>query len=62
MSTTTPPQLPPVDLWATQIAAYADLPDQRLNTRWAAVLACLMAKPSDSIPQASNQPSQAKAT
>ena len=62
MSTTTPPLLPPVDLWATQIAAYADLPDQRLNTRWAAVLACLMAKPSDSIPQASNQPSQAKAT
>jgi len=62
MSTTTSSVLPPVDLWATQIAAYATLPDQRLNTRWANVLACLAAKPSDSIPQASNQPSQAKAT
>ena len=62
MSTTTPSVLPPVDLWATQIAGYATLPDQRLNTPWANLLTCLAAKPSDSLPQASASPSQAKAT
>jgi hypothetical protein len=62
MSASTPPLIAPVDLWATQVAAYATFPDQRLNTRWADVLACLAAKPADSIPQASRDCSQAKAT
>ena len=62
MSPATLSVLTSVDLWATQIAGYAALPDQRLNTRWANILASLAAKPSDSIPQASGNPSQAKAT
>ena len=49
------------DLWATDVAARADLPDQRLNTRLAQVLATLAAKPLDSIPQACGKFSQAKA-
>jgi hypothetical protein len=50
------------DLWAAQVAAHATLPDQRLNARWASVLACLAAKPADSIPQSAGNWAQAKAT
>jgi hypothetical protein len=58
------PPVSPVsaDLWAAQLAGHATLPDQRLNTRWATVLACLAAKPADSIPQAFGNWAQAKAT
>ena len=49
------------DLWASDIALRAALPDQRLNTRFAQVLATLAAKPLDSIPQACGSFSQAKA-
>ena len=49
------------DLWAADVAAQAHLPDQRLNTRLAQVLATLAAKPLDSIPQACGSFSQAKA-
>ena len=50
------------DLWAANVAAQADLPDKRLNTRLAQVLATLAAQPLDSIPQACGSFSQAKAT
>lgn len=40
------------DTWATMVSARAVLPDQRLNGRFALVLAALAAKPSDGIAQA----------
>jgi hypothetical protein len=49
------------DLWASRIAAHADLPDERLNTRLSAILATLAAKPADSFPQAAEACGQAKA-
>jgi Transposase DNA-binding/Transposase Tn5 dimerisation domain len=57
------PQNPATDinLWASGIAAKADLPDQRLNTRLAQILATLASKPLDSIPQACGSFGQAKA-
>jgi hypothetical protein len=47
--------------WAARVAGHAALPDRRLAARWAAVLACLAAKPADSIPQASGDRHRAKA-
>jgi hypothetical protein len=46
--------------WAARIAAAADLPDQRLNTRLAVILKTLACQPNDSIPQASGTWSRAK--
>jgi hypothetical protein len=51
-----------LDAWAATIAAQADLPDDRLNERFAQVLATFAAKPRDSIPQACGSPMAAKAT
>ena len=60
-----PSPLPPLassaELWAARIAGQANLPDERLNTRLALILAALAANPADSIPQASGHWSQAKA-
>lgn len=48
-------------LWAAEVAAHADFPDERLNTRFAVVLESLAAKPTDSFPQASQSKAKAKA-
>jgi Transposase DNA-binding/Transposase Tn5 dimerisation domain len=48
------------EIWATRIAAAADLPDKRLNTRLAAILKTLARKPKDPIPQAAGDVSRAK--
>ena len=50
------------DLWAAHCAGFADLPDERLNTRFAQILATLAAKPLDSFPQACGSAATAKAT
>ncbi len=55
------PHLDHSDLWAARVAAHADLPDERLNTRLGMILSALAAKPADSIPQAAQACSQAKA-
>jgi hypothetical protein len=47
-------------LWASKIAAFAELPDKRLNTRLASALATLAAHPEDSIPQAAGSWQKAK--
>lgn len=52
----------PTDMWAARVAAGSRLPDRRLGARFADVLACLAAKPADSIPQACTDAAQAKAT
>lgn len=57
----TSPALPCPHRWADQVAARADLPDRRLNARFARVLAALAAKPLDPIPQACPSAGQAKA-
>jgi Transposase DNA-binding/Transposase Tn5 dimerisation domain len=49
-------------LWAGQVAASTDLPDQRLNSRLAAVIVSTIEHPSAAIPQASGSAGQAKAT
>jgi hypothetical protein len=51
----------PTDLWAARVAARGELPDRRLHARFADVLACLAAKPADSIPQACADTARAKA-
>jgi hypothetical protein len=51
-----------LDVWASHVAGFADLPDERLNTRFAQTLATLAAKPLDSFPQACGSASEAKAT
>jgi Transposase DNA-binding/Transposase Tn5 dimerisation domain len=53
--------LAPLELWAAAVADEADLPDERLNARFAQVLATLAAKPLDSFPQACGSADQAKA-
>jgi hypothetical protein len=60
--TTTSPVHASAEIWASQVAAHAVLPDQRLNARFAQILMAFAAKPLDSIPQASATPSEAKAT
>ncbi len=39
-------------VWAEQVAAAADLPDQRLQSRLTAILVDTIERPSASIPQA----------
>jgi hypothetical protein len=56
------PLVADLDVWAAQVAGFADLPDERLNTRFAHTLATLAAKPLDSFPQACGSASDAKAT
>jgi hypothetical protein len=51
-----------VEMWAGRIAAAADLPDQRLNTRLASILATFARQPKDSIPQSADDWQQAKGT
>jgi Transposase DNA-binding len=50
-----------LDVWAAQVAGFADFPDERLNTRFAQTLATLAAKPLDRFPQACGAASEAKA-
>lgn len=49
-------------VWAAEIAGFAELPDERLNRRFAEVLATFADKPLDSIPQAFGNAGSAKAT
>jgi len=48
-------------VWAQQVAAVADLPDQRLQSRLTAILVDTIERPSASIPQAAGDDGQAKA-
>jgi hypothetical protein len=48
-------------LWAAPVAGQADLPDERLNTRFGLILQALAEKPLDSLPQACGNASQAQA-
>jgi hypothetical protein len=52
---------PSTELWAAHIAAQADLPDERLNTRLGRILQTFADKPLDAIPQAAGNAGQAKA-
>jgi hypothetical protein len=63
MSSPSSPTNPLADtqLWASRIASYASLADERLNTRLATLLGTLAAKPLDSLPQACGGSSQAQA-
>lgn len=49
------------ELWASRIAGHASLADERLNTRLALLLSAMAAQPSDSLPQACGDSSQAQA-
>jgi hypothetical protein len=49
-------------LWAGQVAASTDLPDQRLSSRLAEIIVNTIAHPRAAIPQASGSAGQAKAT
>ena len=49
-------------VWATQVAAVADLPDERLDKRLTAILVDTLESPSASIPEAAGDASQATAT
>lgn len=49
-------------LWAAHVAEHAQLADERLDARLGLILAAMVAKPADSIPQASGNCGQAKAT
>ncbi len=49
-----------LSLWAAEVAAHADFPDERLNTRFAMVLESLASKPADSFPQASQSKAKTK--
>jgi Transposase DNA-binding/Transposase Tn5 dimerisation domain len=49
------------EVWAAQLAAHAQLPDQRLNRRFAEIAALFALKPLDSIPQACGSDTAAKA-
>ena len=49
------------ELWASHIAAQADMPDARLHTRFGIILRTFADKPLDSIPQAAGNAGQAKA-
>lgn len=50
------------EVWASRVAAAADLPDQRLNARLADILHRWSQRPNDSIPQASGDAYAAKST
>jgi hypothetical protein len=49
------------EIWATRVAAAADLPDQRLNTRLADILTTFARQPHVPIPQAAGKAARAKA-
>jgi hypothetical protein len=49
-------------VWASQVAAIADLPDERLDKRLAAILVDTLESPSASIPEAAGSEGQATAT
>ena len=49
-------------VWAAQVAGATDLPDQRLNSRLAAIIVHTIEHPNAAIPQASGSAGQAKAT
>jgi hypothetical protein len=49
------------NVWAAELGARANLPDQRLNRRFAEIVATFAEKPLDSIPQACGDPHAAKA-
>src|SRR5271157_5058135 len=49
-------------VWATQVAAVADLPDERLDKRLTAILVDTVESPSASIPEVAGDASQATAT
>src|SRR5271167_562523 len=49
------------EVWASQIAGQANLPDERLNTRLATILTTFARRPLDAIPQAAGSAGQAKA-
>ena|ERR1700722_18151369 len=49
------------EMWASLIAAQADFPDERLNSRFGLILRTLADKPHDSFPQACKTPSQSQA-
>jgi Transposase DNA-binding/Transposase Tn5 dimerisation domain len=49
-----------IELWASQVAAQADLPDERLNARLALILHTLASKPLDAFPQACATGTEAK--
>jgi hypothetical protein len=49
-------------VWASQVAAAADLPDKRLDTRLTAILVDTLESPSASIPQAAGDWGQTQAT
>ncbi len=48
-------------VWASQVAAAADLPDARLDKRLTAILVDTLESPSASIPEAAGDASQATA-
>ncbi len=48
-------------VWATQVAAAADLPDERLDKRLTAILVDTLESPSASIPETAGDASQATA-
>jgi hypothetical protein len=50
------------DAWAAELAAHAELPDERLTRRFAEIAATFADKPLDSIPQACGSAKSAKAT
>src|SRR4051812_27363352 len=52
----------PHTVWAEQVAAVADLPDQRLQSRLTTILVDTLEHPSASIPQAAGDAHQAKGT
>jgi hypothetical protein len=49
------------EMWASLIAAQADFPDERLNSRFGLILRALADKPGDSFPQACKTRSQTQA-
>ena len=61
MSTSPLACLESTEIWAATVAAQADFPDERLNTRYGLILRTLADKPLDSFPQACAKPSQAQA-
>lgn len=50
------------EVWAAELAAHAELPDERLNRRFAEIVATFADKPLDSIPQACGCAKSAKAS
>lgn len=50
------------NVWAAELAAHSELPDERLNRRFAEIVATFADKPLDSIPQACGSSKSAKAT